>query len=128
MKHKGDHSHAVFTRAKSGISRQSRRKVITPLEILTSHSLTLAPIAIPLCQSPLRHDLALNGNDYNSCFIDSTFEMLWHSILPALPMSYLDRFDLANDYDAIIIYTYRRFQQNTTESREKASNNARDFC
>lgn len=85
-------------------------------------------LATPSLITPNR--TALNSNTSSSCFIDATFELLWHCVLPWVADSIFKKNQLVastNEFDKILYQTYMLHSSGTLEGRLDASSTIREF-
>lgn len=77
-----------------------------------------------------QNNTVLNSNTDGSCFIDATFEMLWHCVLPWVSDLIFDKDQInnsANAFDKILLRTYELHSSGTLEGRLEASKEIRNF-
>lgn len=56
-------------------------------------------------------------NYSNSCFIDSTFELLWNAVLPFVPIENIDCSE--NAFDDILVRSFRKYTADAVNMQEK---------
>ncbi|RCH99728.1 hypothetical protein CU097_015663, partial [Rhizopus azygosporus] len=69
----------------------------------------------------------LRPNTANFCYIDSIFELLWHSAIPHFEEVILSKFDSHNKFDSILKTSYKWHRLNTDDGRNCVSYSLRKF-
>lgn len=86
------------------------------------------PSTAPSLATP--NTVGLNSNIDGSCFIDATFELLWHCVLPWVASSIFNKNAIgmsSNNFDKILLRTYELHSSGTLEDRLEASKEIRNF-
>lgn len=63
---------------------------------------------------------AIAPNSSNSCYIDSTFELLWDAVLPFVPVDTIDF--SKNAFDNFLIRSYKKYSADVVDMEHKKKN------
>ncbi|ORE22138.1 hypothetical protein BCV71DRAFT_224740, partial [Rhizopus microsporus] len=74
-----------------------------------------------------QYNKTLRPNTANFCYIDSIFELLWHSAIPHFEEVILSKFDSHNKFDSILKTSYKWHRLNTDDGRNCVSYSLRKF-